>query len=499
MATVHVSRRRVSPRKIVFFLCTVLPCVYLVERLVIEQRTSTQRSIIEAMSPPIEADSPESRIYEILDQITATREQLSARYDELGINDDMLERAILGRKYAQTLERLKNILTDVIFNGRTFRIGILGGSISAGAYLANIDQMYANIYARLLRNVFGTPVEVHNGAVGACGSNYFSYCAPVHLDVENMDLILTEFAVNDNLDTAVAHERLVRNVLSSPNRPQLLYVHFMLGKMMRELGRCFNAEAFVLTPMSRHYNIPSISFRKAVCPALNSSSDKIFTPGDNYNHPGEQGHELTALILFYFTTNFIQNICGRLLHQMRISNSFSQADSLPENNLNDMEVLPSPLFQDTHDVKFECRTTLQPRLSEDSYLTPVYNRGWEVYYPDMPKTRNDVATSWYTAAANKTIAFDIDMQRFGSTAVCNVTLLTMTCQSGGKARAFLSKHRSKQVIANTQDIYRKMRLIHVIENIPADDNTLVVKTTEDNPFHLVGVATSCDNTIRLLP
>ncbi|XP_077869826.1 uncharacterized protein LOC144362324 [Saccoglossus kowalevskii] len=487
MGSVHVSRRLTSRKAVVVLIAAFVIMAYLVDNLHPTDSEEQYMAVVQGREDV--SESAERNIYAVLERITLVRERLQPRYDELNVDEAMLDRAILGRKYAETLERLKNTIVNILFTGKTFKIGILGASISAGAYLSDIDLMYANIYSKLMEEVFGTPVVVFNGAVGACGSNYFSYCGPAHLELDQMDLILVEFAVNDNLETADAHERMIRYALQLPNHPQLLYVHFMLGKMMRELGRCFNAEAFVLTPMSKHYNLPSISFRKAVCPALNYSSDRIFTPGDNYNHPSEVGHELTALILFHFTTNLIQNICGRILHQMQVTPTFSSESFLSENTQYSYQ-LPPPIFKGTRDVRFECKTTLQPRLSEKYYPVPLYVRGWEKFTPDMPKTRNDLATSWYTEKANQTIVFDAVIDEAAINVICTVSLLTMTCPTCGTARIFLNRQKLKKTIADTNDMYRKLRVIDIVNVVPGNYN-LVIKTLENKPFHVIGVAKSC--------
>jgi hypothetical protein len=72
------------------------------------------------------------------------------------------------------------------------------------------------------------PVNQVNGAAPATGSDYFSFCFPLHIPEES-DLVLVELAVNDEgiLEHVENMENLLRGLLDLPNQPAVILVEVL--------------------------------------------------------------------------------------------------------------------------------------------------------------------------------------------------------------------------------------------------------------------------------
>ena len=146
-------------------------------------------SLLHAQSPPLSAqhDSP---------SLSAQHDSLSpvelTRVDEA--QQDRLRRSLV---YEGTMKRLTRVLTKARA-GTPLRLAVLGGSVSAGAFVdTRWDQYLQTWLQEQYPTANGTgPHELYNGAVGATGSNYFKYCFQNHL-VEDPDIVFVELAMND--------------------------------------------------------------------------------------------------------------------------------------------------------------------------------------------------------------------------------------------------------------------------------------------------------------
>ncbi|RSH94128.1 hypothetical protein EHS25_006782, partial [Saitozyma podzolica] len=108
-----------------------------------------------------------------------------------------------------------------------------------------------------LNDFVGEDVEVTsvNGAAPAIGSDYFSFCFPLHIP-EDSDLVLVELGVNDEgIPEHVENmENLLRGLLEMPNRPAVVLVEalaFSNGGMGGGGGRMH-------LPVAQYYDVPVI-------------------------------------------------------------------------------------------------------------------------------------------------------------------------------------------------------------------------------------------------
>lgn len=106
--------------------------------------------------------------------------------------------------------------------GADLSVGVIGGSISA-CHDVELPECYHSLFARELEREHGVTITVHNGGLGAVGSQFFAACWNLMLTGEE-DLIILELAVNDPpyqlINKSMAY--LILTLLSLPKRPALL-------------------------------------------------------------------------------------------------------------------------------------------------------------------------------------------------------------------------------------------------------------------------------------
>jgi len=87
----------------------------------------------------------------------------------------------------------------------------------------------------------GANITIINGAIPASGSDYFSFCFPLHIPTD-VDLVFVELAVNDEalMEHSDNMDNLIRSLLALPNEPAVVLVEvvaFSNGVMAGSGGR----------------------------------------------------------------------------------------------------------------------------------------------------------------------------------------------------------------------------------------------------------------------
>jgi hypothetical protein len=111
--------------------------------------------------------------------------------------------------------------------GNFLKIGCIGGSITAGAMASTEERRFPNRLAAFLHNLFPkSSFSVINAGIGATTSRFG--CSRAHNDllIENPDMIIIEYAVNDFLENSDLNkqtiEGLVRQCLRLDSVPTLI-------------------------------------------------------------------------------------------------------------------------------------------------------------------------------------------------------------------------------------------------------------------------------------
>jgi hypothetical protein len=153
--------------------------------------------------------------------------------------------------------------------GEPVTVGVIGGSITAGAGANQSERRYGDRVVAWWRQTFPkATVRFVNAGIGATGSDYGALRAKRDLLSHHPDFVVVEYAVNDPNTQAAAEslEGLIRQVLREPNQPAVV----LLFTMNQDGG---NAQEWQ-SKVGRHYDLPMVSFRDALWPEIKARRTK---------------------------------------------------------------------------------------------------------------------------------------------------------------------------------------------------------------------------------
>jgi GDSL-like lipase/acylhydrolase family protein len=248
--------------------------------------------------------------------------------------------------------------------GEPITLGVIGGSITVGAFATAAQNSYSGRLLGWWRERFpNCDIRMINAGVGGTGSVYGALRAGKDLLSGRPDFVVVEFAVNDNWTDGEAFEGLVRQILAQPNLPALLLVF-----MMWEKG---GNDQEMQAKIGAHYRLPMVSFRDALWPETQAGrldwSEYIV---DNV-HPTDVGHAAAA--------RFITTMCESALNASPTGNSSAASP------------LPSPLYSDAFQ---------HVGWRDAAALNPIENDGWRRVFDkaNIP--------AWNSAKTPSRISFD---------------------------------------------------------------------------------------------
>ena len=159
-----------------------------------------------------------------------------------------------------------------------------------GALASNPQNSYAGRLLAWWQEKFPQcEFRLINAGAGGTGSMYGALRAAKDLLFAKPDLVVIEFAVNDNWTDGEAYEGLVRQILAQPNSPAVVLLF-----MMWERG---GNDQEMQAKIGAYYGLPMVSFRDALWPEI--SAGRI--PWSDYIvdtvHPNDAGHKLAARLL----------------------------------------------------------------------------------------------------------------------------------------------------------------------------------------------------------
>ncbi len=178
---------------------------------------------------------------------------------------------------------------DKARRGETVVVGVIGGSITAGASASTPELRYGNRVAAWWRESFPrATMKFVNAGIGATGSDYGALRARRDLLKDRPDFVVVEFAVNDPNEQRCAEtlEGLVRQVLQLPNHPAVLLLFTMHNNGS-------NAQEWH-SRVGRHYSLPMVSFRDALWPEIQAGRLKWSDVEADIVHPNDRGHGYAA-------------------------------------------------------------------------------------------------------------------------------------------------------------------------------------------------------------
>lgn len=180
---------------------------------------------------------------------------------------------------------------------REVRIGFIGGSITQGAMATAKSARYSSRLCGFIRKTFpSTRIVELNAGIGATNSRFGCSRLQDDLLVNRPDMIVIEFAVNDELDdtaaTAAAIEGLIRQSLQDPDVPVLIF------QTMNSSGHDVNQT--IQTRIARHYALPVIGYRSACWPLVEAGILPWSKLSPDDVHPNNDGHLIGAYLLYSF-------------------------------------------------------------------------------------------------------------------------------------------------------------------------------------------------------
>lgn len=178
---------------------------------------------------------------------------------------------------------------------RLAKIGFIGGSITEGAGASGTSSRYSSRLCGFLRaGMPGVHIREVNAGIGATTSRLG--CSRVQEDLlaHDPDLIVIDFAVNDDLaDTATSTatlEGLVRQCLRDPDVPVLLM------QFVNRIGD--SANHLAQHRLARHYGLPVISYRSALWPLLAGGNLEWSDLSPDDVHPNDAGHLVAGYLVY---------------------------------------------------------------------------------------------------------------------------------------------------------------------------------------------------------
>ncbi|CAH1786335.1 unnamed protein product [Owenia fusiformis] len=219
------------------------------------------------------------------------------------LNADMMEKSITNEG---DLEIFYKLCKTIYVEKRTITFGILGGSASR----TRENPTYYSTVAVFVEKLFNVNVEIVNRAIGGMPSVVSAYCLQSMLNVSNIDILLVEFAINDNVAASDIRGRsiedLIRHFNSLPFREQpfIIFANLISTRILYdpETPNCFNVEEEYFNPVARYYNVAAVSWKRTICDKTHQNLTG-FQPSDlsssDMNHPSENGHLQLGYMISY--------------------------------------------------------------------------------------------------------------------------------------------------------------------------------------------------------
>ncbi|GAA6049523.1 hypothetical protein JCM3770_000829 [Rhodotorula araucariae] len=307
-----------------------------------------------------------------------------------------------GYRVQRVLERLER--------GEHIKAAVIGGSVSSGHGMSKdgvpstydaIKETWHTYVSSWLNQTYG-PQDFINGAMAATDSGFFRFCWPERVRAEEQapDLVFIELDVNDVADETSRRgaESLVRSILLLPNKPAVLFVGaFALVSQSGKDGILNGGDAH--TPVAAFYDIPQISLRGPLLPALmqNHSLAQPWFNGDVRHIAAPLHRALGDMVVAYLQ----EQRCASAADEPFVPSELFPAQIF-------LGEVPSRLMRDKWDSTIAHPTSPPTCRIAGATLEPFsISPGWSLY------TFREVKTYLEATAAGREIEFDVEVQDGG--------------------------------------------------------------------------------------
>lgn len=179
--------------------------------------------------------------------------------------------------------------------GGTYKIAVLGGSISRGAGAGGVENSYGYLVCEWWKENFPkAKFEFINAGIGSTNPEMACYRLETDLLYAKPDFVVIDFAVNTYLDNYVyyTYSSLLYRILSQKNNPAVMAIDFARndeGKNTVPNGQ--------ITKATKEYKIPSVSYNNYIWDRIARGYIKWEDISDDTIHPNESGHTIAAAIV----------------------------------------------------------------------------------------------------------------------------------------------------------------------------------------------------------
>lgn len=298
-----------------------------------------------------------------------------------------------GDKYMAEKEevRIQNVMAK-IRRGEPVTIAALGGSITTG-YASN--PISTNSWAGKTEAWFqticdksGSKLTFLNEGVSGTDSAFAVARVQDHIIKNNVDLVILEFAVNDQwLDGASrkrTYEGVIRQIMNNSDTA-------ILALFINTLGDNLPGQQYEQQPICEYYHIPFVSWKDCVLKNGKKSDFKAFYDGQETVHPNNAGHASIASYIIEKLDSYW--------------NALPADKAIPAAE----KKLPAPLTDDA----FEFVT-----YYHKDNIEAASNTGWKVggtpRHDDWVK-RGNVREGWQTNEVGAEITFEVEGSTIGVT------------------------------------------------------------------------------------
>ncbi len=275
------------------------------------------------------------------------------------------------------LSRLAQVLRKAQA-GEEITIGFLGGSITEGRGAANVQDCYVSQVYKWWYEAFPyAQITVINAGVGGTSSYLGVHRVDAELLVHKPDLVFMEFAVNDTFSEFCmnSYENLIRKILMSESNPALV--------LLFATNAVGDSSQAVQAALGQYYNLPMISYGKAVTPEVEAGSFTWFQIAEDIVHPNNMGHSIFAGLI----TTYLESIYAKL-DTIEINAEHLQQYELPA-------PVTMQVYQDAH-------------IENAATITPLEVLGYDVYNFNYHFSDN-----WYSMQDGSYISFIVEASNIG--------------------------------------------------------------------------------------
>jgi lysophospholipase L1-like esterase len=185
-------------------------------------------------------------------------------------------------------------------NGTPVTIAAIGGSTTAGTGASDFAHSYASLFQTWWNQTFPASTStLVDAGIGNSASDYGSLRAQRDVLSSNPDLVIVEFAVDDQSGGVGTYgdtyEGLVRQFLDAPTHPAVILL-FMMKYQFPIVESNLTAESWQ-SGIGANYDLPMVSYFDAISPALTSGNITLAEVTADGTDPTDMGHAYAALFL----------------------------------------------------------------------------------------------------------------------------------------------------------------------------------------------------------